>query len=227
MPSGFEHHGAHGDLTAAAVQKGYSVVFTREQMLAAAPSGKLLGLFGENSLVPHCRRGESEMAAQQPRLSEMTRRALSTLERNPKGFFLLIEGSQIDWANHDNDLEYMIGEILTFDRAVGVVLDWVKAERTRSGETLIIVVPDHDTGGLSITGAPVPSLTESGHHVRPGWISGTHTGQDTMIWSQGPYSEHLGRAIDNTDVFHIMKAALLGKPYLRNQSIFDIPAPSR
>ena len=170
-------------------------------------------MFNRSALTPSYRKGEVKNADQEPSLAEMTSVALEILERNPRGFFLLVEGSQIDWANHANNLEYQISEILEFDRAVKVVLDWVNQKKPRKENTLIIIVSDHGCGGFAIKGPMGKTLTQPGQIVNEGWIWGSHTGEDTIIWSQGPYSRHLGKAIDNTDIFHIMKAALYGKKY--------------
>jgi len=205
--------GTWGDFIHLARKNGYRVVFKRSEMMAGSAEERLLGLFRHVSLTPAYRRDRLKNTQEEPTLAEMTQKALDILERNPKGFFLLVEGSQIDWANHANNLEYQVQEILEFDSAVGVVLDWIRASGHRSQETLLIVVPDHDCGGFSIQGPRNRNPKSPGTLVDGRWISGGHTGEDTLIWSQGPYSEYLGRAIDNTDLFFIMKAALLHETY--------------
>jgi alkaline phosphatase len=192
---------------------GYRVVESAEELAAVTGTGPLLGLFSPEELTPMMERGKKGKGTGEPTLADMTRKALMVLAQKEKGFFLLVEGSQIDWAGHDKNLRYLISEILAFDDAVKSVLDWIRAVPGRAECTLLIVVPDHDTGGLAVTGPRTGILNGPGHLVKKGWIGKRHTGEDTLIWSQGPYSEHLGRAIDNTDIFHIMKAALLGEPY--------------
>ena len=91
----------------------------------------------------------------------MTAAALEVLEKDRDGFVLLVEGSQIDWANHRNELPYQICETLAFDDAVKIVLDWVNEDPDRKMHTLVIVAPDHETGGFSITGHKA-KLYESG-----------------------------------------------------------------
>jgi alkaline phosphatase len=205
--------GTSGDLIESAVGQGYKVVYTGEQMESARESRKLLGLFSDQAMKPaHSRTGDQPVS--EPGLAEMARTALHILEKNDKGFFLLVEGSQVDWGNHQNFLPYTVSEILEFDRAVAAVLDWVEQKGCRKDDTLIIVVPDHDCGGFAVKGPYGATFTEPGQWVEAGWVSKKHTAEDTMIWSQGPYSEYLGRAIDNTDIFHIMKAALHGRDYI-------------
>jgi alkaline phosphatase len=204
--------GASGDFISAAQTKGYTVVYTKEEMLKVQNTNKLLGLFSEGPLAPGPKRASDDtIKTREPTLAEMTGTALKILEKNNKGFFLLVEASQVDWANHAHNLEYQIAEILSLDQAVRVVLDWVNAKSKRKSETLIIIVPDHETGGFAINGPLGSTITEPGQLVNAGWTSKSHTAVDTMTWSQGPYSQYLGRAIDNTDVFYIMKAALEGE----------------
>jgi alkaline phosphatase len=204
--------GTGGDFISAARSKGYTVVYTKEEMLKVRDTKKLLGLFNEGPLTPgHKRANDDAVKTREPTLAEMTGTALKILEKNDKGFFLLVEASQVDWANHAHNLEYQIAEMLAFDQAVRVVLDWADAKSNRKSGTLIIIVPDHETGGFAINGPYGSTITEPGRLVTVGWTSKGHTAVDTIIRSQGPYSRYLGRAIDNTDIFHIMKAAFLGK----------------
>lgn len=81
-----------------------------------------------------------------PSLKEMTRKALKILSKNKEGFFLMIEGSRIDWAAHDNDIKTMITEYLAFDEAVREALNFAN----RNGETAVIVLPDHGTSGVNL-----------------------------------------------------------------------------
>ncbi|MCK5055219.1 MAG: alkaline phosphatase [Candidatus Aminicenantes bacterium] len=205
--------GTWGNFITLAEENNYKVVYNREEMLKAVGEKKLLGLFCPGCMTPVYKKEVMDPKNREPGLPEMTRTALSILEQNNKGFFLMVEGSQVDWANHQNNLIYQIGETLEFDRAVKVVLDWVEDKESRRENTLIIVVSDHGCGGFAIKGPYGKTFDKPGEYIEDGWVSKSHTGEDTMIWSQGPYSEHLGKAIDNTDIFHIMKAALTGDVY--------------
>lgn len=118
----------------------------------------------------------------------------------------MVEGSQIDWANHANNLEYQIGDTLAFDEAVKTVLDWINASPKRKQHTLLIVVADHETGGFAVNGPD--HILKAGEFVDAGWTSDEHTGGDTIIWSQGTDSEALGRAVDNTDLYGVMAEAI-------------------
>lgn len=200
--------GTSGDFIGEARGKGYAVAHDRSglEALVAGGSPRILALFGANGMVPEYQRTP---ATPEPHLKEMTAAALSVLERNGRGFFLMVEGSQVDWANHAKVYPYQLGEMLAFDEAVSVVKRWIAAGPRRQEETLLIVVADHDTGGFAING-PQSALLRAGEKVEAGWTTGNHTGVDTLIWSEGPGSERLARAIDNTELYGVMVKALAG-----------------
>ena len=79
----------------------------------------------------------------QPSLAEMTTSAIERLKGDKDGFFLMVEGSQIDWAGHDNDVVGAMSEMRDFEKAFEKVRDFAK----ENGETLVIVTADHSTGG--------------------------------------------------------------------------------
>jgi alkaline phosphatase len=83
----------------------------------------------------------------QPSLRDMTLKALEVLSKDEDGFFLMIEGGQIDWAGHENDAGWMLHELIKFDEAVAAVHEWVK-DRT---DTLVIVTADHETGSFGFS----------------------------------------------------------------------------
>lgn len=203
--------GTFGDFIKAARTRGYDVVSTREAMEKAASRGtkKLLGLFARKGKSPELFRvfPKNLYRVDEPTLPQMTAAALEILARDQDGFFLLVEGSQIDWAGHDNNLAYQIAETLAFDEAVKVVLDWINEEHRRKLDTLVIIAPDHETGGLAIRGARKENY-KPGDLVNGTWTTGKHTAGDVVIWSQGPGSKFLGRAVDNTDLYQVMLEVL-------------------
>lgn len=200
--------GTFGNFIADAENGGYEIVFTKEDMKSAAARGaeKLLGLFAVSGKTPELFRvfPDEYYREDEPTLPQMTAAALEILEKDQDGFFLLVEGSQIDWANHRHNLPYQICEILAFDEAVKVVLDWINEEPSRKDNTLVIVAPDHETGGFAINGTKERNY-EAGDLVDVGWTTKKHTAGDVLIWSQGPGSQHLGRAIDNTHIYKVMR----------------------
>jgi alkaline phosphatase len=82
----------------------------------------------------------------EPSLAEMTQTAIGKLSRNENGFFLMVEGSKIDWAAHANDAAAIITDMIAFDKACGVALDFAKSNK----ETVVIIAPDHGNSGFSI-----------------------------------------------------------------------------
>lgn len=114
--------------------------------LAALRQGKVWGLFNSGHLEPQMDR---DAKSTQPTLAEMTAKAIEILSRHKDGFFLLVEGSQVDWAAHGNDPAYMITEFLAFDAAVGQALAFAESD----GHTSVYIWPDHNTGGLTIGNA--------------------------------------------------------------------------
>ena len=201
----------YGNFIAEAETRGYQVVYTKKAMDSAAARGgkKILGLFTPRGKTPELFRvyPEEHYPPAEPTLPQMTAAALKILEKDRDGFFLLVEGAQIDWAKHRNSLPYQVSEILGFDQAVKVVLDWVNQEPRRKQNTLVIITPDHETGGFAIN-AGEDGTYASGDLVKDAWTTGGHTATDVPVWSQGPGSRYLGRAHDNTDVYKVMKQVL-------------------
>jgi alkaline phosphatase len=133
----------------------YKLVFDR-QMLAQVRRGPVLGLFADSemqdALTEHAQ-GDGDDRTQ-PTMVEMAAKALELLAQNPRGFFLMIEGGQIDWAGHNNDVGNLLHELLQFDEVVRYVDHWA----SQRDDTLLIVTADHETGsfGFSYSGSPLP-----------------------------------------------------------------------
>jgi alkaline phosphatase len=196
------------DLLVEAVAKGYVVVDTKSDMDAAVDedADKILGLFKAGGKTPETFRvkpDEYTWEPEEPTLPEMVKAMLDTVEEHPRGFFAVIEGSQIDWAGHASDIDYLLGEVLAFDAAVKTVKDWIDAKLWRRLNTLVILVADHETGGFGING-PYGKSAVAGDIVEDGWTTGGHTAVDTIVWSQGPGSWRLGKPMQNTDIYDVM-----------------------
>jgi len=88
-----------------------------------------------------------EDPAKEPSLAEMTRKAIEILSKNPEGFSLLVEGGRIDHAGHKNCTAGILHNMLAFDEAIRVTLEYA----TRDPNTLIVVTADHETGGMALT----------------------------------------------------------------------------
>lgn len=131
------------NLTKVLLARGYQYVNTRDKMMNLT-SGRAWGLFAGSHMNADIDR--AELAPTEPSLSEMTGKAVQLLSKNKNGFFLMVEGSQVDWADHANDPVYAVTDFLAFDRAVKVAVDFAK----KDGHTIVLVFPDHNTGGMSI-----------------------------------------------------------------------------
>jgi alkaline phosphatase len=103
---------------------------------------KLLGLFSSSHLD-----AVTERSGEQPLLPEMTEKALEVLSKDGDPFFLMVEGSQIDWEAHGNDVYGVWKETVEFDNAVKIALDFAE----KHPDTLIVVTADHETGGLGLS----------------------------------------------------------------------------
>ncbi|ALP38726.1 alkaline phosphatase [Paenibacillus sp. IHB B 3084] len=129
------------DLVAQIKDQGYDYVTTPEG-LKNSTSSKLWGSFSPEALAYNLDRD----ASKEPSLAEMTTKAIDVLSKNDKGFFLMVEGSKVDWAAHANDPTGIISDVLSFDDAVKVALDYAKQNQN----TVVVAVTDHGNGGLTI-----------------------------------------------------------------------------
>jgi alkaline phosphatase len=123
--------------------KGYKIVEKREEMMGVF-SGKVWGIFAMNHMQADLDR--RQFSSVQPSLAEMTAKAIELLSQDKDGFFLMVEGSQIDWAGHANDPIHMVTDFLAFDEAVKVAVEFARKNR----ETLVLAFPDHNCGGMTI-----------------------------------------------------------------------------
>ncbi|WP_328800097.1 alkaline phosphatase [Paenibacillus sp. LX16] len=129
------------DLVAQIKDQGYDFVTTPEGLKNSA-SSKLWGSFSPEALAYNLDRD----ASKEPSLAEMTSKAIDVLSKNDKGFFLMVEGSKVDWAAHANDPTGIISDVLSFDDAVKVAVDYAKQNQN----TVVVAVTDHGNGGLTI-----------------------------------------------------------------------------
>ena len=136
------------NLLTEAQSAGYQLAFNR-QMLDKVEGNKLLGLFSYSGMddgITYSNKKNSTDRTQ-PSLREMTDKALSILSKDKDGFFLMVEGGQIDWAGHSNDVGTMLHEMIKFDEAINTVYEWAKGR----DDTIIIVTADHETGSFGFS----------------------------------------------------------------------------
>ena len=184
---GYDHFGRRKDninLIDTLKKRGYEVDTTMSS-IAGSASLKLAG-FTAALQNPYRLKGRGNM------LPVSTRKAIEILSKSPKGFFLMIEGSQIDWAAHLSSADTTIDETLDFDEAIGVALDFAK----KDGHTLVVITADHETGGVTVTGGD-----RAAHTVTLAFSTKNHTGVMVPVYAYGPGSEKFSGIYDNTDVF--------------------------
>lgn len=125
-------------------------------------------------------------------LPDATQKAIEVLQSNKEGFFLMVEGSQIDWGGHANNTTYIVHETLDFDRAVGKALTFAANNK----KTLVIVTADHETGGMSIDNGDISKGTLSAKYT-----TDDHTGIMVPVFAYGPGAEAFIGIYKNTDLF--------------------------
>ncbi|HIK72826.1 MAG TPA: alkaline phosphatase [Gammaproteobacteria bacterium] len=169
--------------------------------------GKVFGLFADE----HLRSIDSpDNHSSEPSLSEMlqfaVKRSGQFINNGCKGFFIMGEGSQVDWAGHSNNLEYLIREMQDLDSAV----EWAFNYAKQNTDTLVVVTADHETGGLLIE--PANPADYNGNEVKFSFNTavgrGTHTGVPVPVYAYGPGAENFTGTLDNTDVYRAVIEAL-------------------
>ena len=166
------------------MSKGYQVFFDMDQ-ISEVSNGKLAGFTAEVHN-PSCLEGRGDM------LLLATKTALSILEKDSDGFFLMIEASQIDWGGHANDTEYIISETLDFDKAIGEALDFAEENEN----TLVVITADHETGGMSLIGGDFKS-----GEVKANYGTTGHSGILVPVYAFGPGAEEFSGIYENTEIF--------------------------
>lgn len=151
---------AEANVLQQAEEQGYQLIENRNQLLEAdidLDSEKLLGLFADEAMSPELHRNTDE----EPSLAEMTQTAIDTLKKDEDGFFLMVEGSQIDWAGHDNDAAWAMTDVGAFEEAVQAAVDFAEED----GNTLVVIGGDHETGGMTVgangSGTANPEVLQS------------------------------------------------------------------
>jgi len=169
----------NNDLLLLLKQKGYEV-FNSFDQLKNSSAKKYYALLADGDLPEGNERNYS--------LSDLSQKAIATPSKNQSGFVLMIEGSHIDEGGHRNDQAILTSEITDFESAVGYVLNFAE----RDGNTLVIVLADHETGGAAITGGDVDG---KGLHVD--FSTKSHTASMVGVYAFGPQSNLFSGINDN------------------------------
>jgi alkaline phosphatase len=169
------------DLTIDLKKQGFDVVYSIDE-LKESNSLKIAGLLAKEHMpkVSDGREGELEL---------MTKKAIETLSNDKDGFFLMVEGSMIDWGAHEKNIDYVTSETIDFDKAVGIALGFAE----KNSETLVVVTADHETGGLTLTGGIIDD-----HKVTANFAGSGHTAVMVPIFSFGPGAERFSGIHENT-----------------------------
>ncbi|MCQ4021810.1 MULTISPECIES: alkaline phosphatase [unclassified Ruminococcus] len=171
----------------------YKYITTENELLSLTnDDSKVLGMFSYDNM------GAPDMS---PSLMEMTSKALDSLD-NDKGFFLMVEGSNIDTYEHKSDMETTLGQMQGFDQTIDYVLKWAQEHPG----TLVIVTADHETGGVTLPENPKPEDINNDCFTS----DGNHTNADVALMASGAQSAGLceKELIDNTDIAKYMRKVL-------------------
>ncbi len=171
--------------------KGYKFYYDFKSLSKSPSDEKIFGLFEEDDVPKAEERNYS--------LGELTSIAIHHLSLNKQGFVLMVEGSQIDWAGHDNESDYLLSELNDFKTAIDTALAFAE----RDSNTLVIVTSDHDTGGMAIT----EGLYDASN-LTIGFVSTHHTAGFVGVFAKGPGEENFGGLYDNfmigRKIFHLL-----------------------
>ncbi len=131
-------------------------------------------------------------------LGPATDQGIAYLENRDNGFFMMVEGSQIDWGGHANNADYIISEMHDFDNTIGRVLDWAE----KDGETLVVITADHETGGFAINKGSTKDKIEAA------FTSDYHTAVMIPVFAYGPGADSFMGIYHNTEIYHKLKKLL-------------------
>lgn len=129
-------------------------------------------------------------------LARATMKGISLMNQNKNGFFMMVEGSQLDDYGHFNQLDMLMKELHDFDRTIGEVMKWA----AKDGETLVVVTADHETGGLTLHGGDLAT-----GRIEAKFASTGHTGVMVPVYAFGPGAEEFTGFMDNTEIFWKIK----------------------
>jgi alkaline phosphatase len=179
-----------------AMKAGYTVVEDRDEFLGLdTKSTMVAGLFGKSGAMPYLTEADSK---KYPGITEMTLMSIRLLEKDPDGFFLMVEGGRIDHAGHKNALKENVLETIAFDEAVAAAMEWARDRK----DVLIVVTADHETGGLTVV-----QNNGKGNLPEVKWAHKKHTSTPVPLYAWGKGAVKLAMVEDNTEI----RAAMTGE----------------
>lgn len=214
---GDKSKGTKGNLIDKAKKLGYTYVKSKTE-LQNAKNGKLLGLFSNEEMFKAKPEGEGDSYGSVVSLAEMTQKAIGTLSKNNKGFFLMVEEEGTDEMAHQNNAKLTIKSGQELDKAVKVAKEYAK----KHPDTLVLVLADHETGGFSIENVDDKDETGDGMSKEDGpfaianskdqfvvdWTTSGHTAVDIPVTAMGKKASLFTGVFENTDVFHKLMQAM-------------------
>ncbi len=169
---------------------GYEVLTGTAQIKNTAQS-KFIGFYNDSIHPPSIAEGRGAF------LPIVTKKTLEVLAAKKKPFFVMIEGSQIDWGGHANDANYIKDEMMDFNASLEVAMEFLK----KNPNTLIVITADHETGGLSL-------LKNKDNSIKGTFSTGHHSGIMVPVFAFGRYAEMFSGIYQNTDIYHKLRFAM-------------------
>lgn len=178
------------DLLAELGQKGFEVITDK---LPFKTSLKKQAILLADDEMPKMLDGRGDF------LPDATSLALQHLSKNKNGFFLMVEGSQIDWGGHANEADYLVSELLDFDKTIGVALAFARKNKN----TLVIVTADHETGGFTLA-----ADGSNYNKIKMEFSTGGHSATMIPVFAKGPGAEKFMGIYENTEIYTKMVSSL-------------------
>jgi alkaline phosphatase len=183
------------DLLSIASEKGFIIDTSALKRPENPGENQKFGFLLADNGMPPAARGRGGF------LPDATDLAIQDLSANGAGFFLMVEGSQIDWAGHENNVDYLVTEMLDFEKAIGAAMDFAE----KDGHTLVVVTADHETGGFTLSGY---TDEKTGHEdysrLGPSFATRGHSATLIPVFAYGPGAEEFKGIYENSDLFHKM-----------------------
>ena len=176
-------------------EKGFSIDTTALSDVSALQSYSKAAYLLAQDAMPTILKGRGDF------LSDATELAIQFLSKDNFNFFMMVEGSQIDWGGHANDGAYLLSELIDFDDAIGKALDFAEQD----GNTLVIVTADHETGGLTL--ASTTKKREDGSEysdyaeISMTFSTNGHSATLVPVFAYGPGAEEFIGIYENTEIF--------------------------
>lgn len=190
MGGGLKHFEAREDginLRDSLLAKGFTVAYHVSETDTIS-TGKV-GVFQAEDYLPYAANGRGDF------LPKATGKTLEILGNNNDKFFAMIEGSLIDYAAHDNNIDGVRAEMADFDKAIGIAFDYAD---THPG-TLVIVLADHETGGLTIVPG-VDNFEEADSGIEYKFSTGGHSASMIAMYAYGTCADKFTGVFDNTQI---------------------------